>query len=205
MINVYNSCMMRKTFYKEEILVIKVNKKIFNILFFVILLIILVHIIKIFILKAIYKTDYSEYVEKYSKKYGVEKELIFAIIKNESNFNENAISKSNANGLMQVMKSTAEEVANKYNINLTDDNIFEPEINIEIGTIYISILLNKYGNNELALAAYNAGYGNVDKWIGQNIIKSDASDVENIPYKETNMYVRKVIRDYNIYKGQICA
>ena len=195
MINVYNSCMMRKTFYKEEILVTKVNKKIFNILFFVILLIILVHIIKIFILKAIYKTDYSEYVEKYSKKYGVEKELIFAIIKNESNFNENAISKSNANGLMQVMKSTAEEVANKYNINLTDDNIFEPEINIEIGTIYISILLN----------TYNAGYGNVDKWIGRNIIKSDASDVENIPYKETNMYVRKVIRDYNIYKGQICA
>lgn len=56
------------------------------------------------------------------------------------------------------------------------------------------------GNMYLAVAAYNAGIGTVDKWIDQRIIKQDGSDIENIPYKETNNYVRKIIRDYGIYE-----
>ena len=55
------------------------------------------------------------------------------------------------------------------------------------------------GNNILALTAYNAGMGNVDNWIKNGIIKSDGSDIENIPYKETNNYVRKILRDYKFY------
>ena len=61
-------------------------------------------------------------------------------------------------------------------------------------------MLNKYECVEVALAAYNAGSGNVDKWIKDGIIKADGSDIENIPYKETNTYVRKIMRDYKIYK-----
>ena len=61
-------------------------------------------------------------------------------------------------------------------------------------------MLNKYECVEVALAAYNAGSGNVDKWIKDGIIKADGSDIENIPYKETNTYVRKIMRDYQIYK-----
>ena len=57
----------------------------------------------------------------------------------------------------------------------------------------------KYKCIEVALAAYNAGSGNVDKWIREGIIKPDGTDIENIPYKETNMYVRKILRDYKIY------
>ncbi len=61
-------------------------------------------------------------------------------------------------------------------------------------------LLEKYNNYPVALAAYNAGIGNVDEWIQKGIIKKDGSDIENIPYKETNNYVRKIVRDYRIYQ-----
>ena len=154
---------------------------------------------KSFLIKLIYKIGYSEYVEEFAEKYNVEKELIYAIIKVESNFDENAVSKSNAKGLMQIMTATAQEIAEKYGINLTEENITDPKINIEIGTIYISQLLEKYNNKQVALAAYNAGIGTVNNWIEKQIIQADGSDIENIPYKETNNYVRKILRDYHIY------
>ena len=174
---------------------------------------------KTIVLRMLYKTDYRQYVEKYAEKYGVEKELLYAVIKVESKFNPNAISKcikwlieddyttgqiiskSKAKGLMQIMDSTAKEIAKKNNIELTDENILDPEINIEIGTIYLSQLIEKYNSVELAIAAYNAGHGNVDKWISQDTLKEDGTDAENIPFKETNMYVRKVMRDWKIYKS----
>lgn len=152
-------------------------------------------------IKKLYKKDYSEYVSKYSKEYDVEENLIYALIKAESNFDVKAESHQNAKGLMQLMDSTAEQIANKCQIKLTEDNIFDPDININLGTQYIAALLKKYECMEVALAAYNAGIGNVDKWIKNGIIKPDGSDVENIPYKETNTYVRKIMRDYKVYKS----
>ena len=62
-------------------------------------------------------------------------------------------------------------------------------------------LIEKYNSVELAIATYNAGHGNVDKWISQDTLKEDGTDAENIPFKETNMYVRKVMRDWKIYKS----
>ena len=149
--------------------------------------------------KILYKKEYSEYVSKYAKQYGVEENLIYALIKAESNFNPNAVSHQNAKGLMQLMDSTAQEIASKSQIDLTEENILDPDININLGTQYIATLLDKYECIEVALAAYNAGSGNVDKWIKNGVIKADGSDIENIPYKETNTYVRKIMRDYKIY------
>lgn len=151
-------------------------------------------------IKILYKRDFSEYVNIYARENELDANLIYAIIKAESNFNPDAVSASNAQGLMQLMYSTAEEVSRKNGIELTEDNILEPAVNIEIGTIYISTLLKKYKCVELALAAYNAGSGNVDKWINNGIIQADGSDIENIPFKETNTYVRKILRDYKIYQ-----
>lgn len=155
-----------------------------------------------FILKKIYKTDYSEYVYKYSEQNNIDPLLTFAIIKAESNFNRNIKSKSGAIGLMQLMESTALEQAEEVNEEIpVTESLYNPEINIKIGTKYYSKLIQKYNNNTLlALAAYNAGIGNVDKWIEQGIIKQDGSDIENIPFKETNNYVRKIVRDYKIYQ-----
>lgn len=150
-------------------------------------------------IKILYKKDYEKYVNKYAEEYNIDKNLIYAIIKAESNFEVDAVSKSNAQGLMQLMYSTAEDIARKAGIELTKENIFEPDININLGTKYITQLIEKYEYLELALAAYNAGSGNVDKWIKNGTIKADGSDIENIPFKETNTYVRKILRDYEIY------
>lgn len=170
-----------------------------------IIFIILFGILKIqnYILKKIYKTDYSEYVYKYSEQNNIDPLLTFAIIKAESNFNRNIKSKSGAIGLMQLMESTAIEQAEEVNEKIVvTESLYNPEINIKIGTKYYAKLIKKYDNNTLlALAAYNAGIGNVDNWIKQGIIKEDGSDIENIPFKETNNYVRKIVRDYKIYQN----
>lgn len=152
-----------------------------------------------------YKKEYSEYVKKYSQEYEVDENLVYAVIKAESNFNPNAKSNKNAIGLMQIVESTAKEICKKVYIQLTDDELEEelikPETNINLGTKYLSILIEKYQNIEIAITAYNAGIGTVDNWIEKGIIKSDGSDIENIPYKETNNYVRKILRDYKIYNN----
>ena len=165
----------------------------------IIIIVIATPMVNDFIIKLRYKKLYSEYVNKYAEEYGVDANLVYAIIKAESNFKEKAISASNAKGLMQLMYLTAKDVAKKIGIDLNEENILEPEININIGTKYLSILLNQYKNTEVALAAYNAGIGNVDKWIENGIIQEDGSNIENIPFKETNIYVRKVLRDYKIF------
>jgi len=177
------------------------NKKIFIILSIILLVVILFNIKKIqnIILKIIFPIKYEQYVEKYSKEYNVEENLIFAIIKAESNFNKDISSNKEAKGLMQILYSTAEEVAESVNLQISKQDLYNEEVNINIGTKYIAKLIQKYDNVELALAAYNAGTGNVDKWIEQGILKKDGSNIEQIPFKETNNYVRKVIRNYRIY------
>ena len=150
------------------------------------------------ILGKLYPRTYLDYVETASQKYNVDKYLIFSIIKNESNFNNSISSNKGAKGLMQLLETTAAEVAGNIGyVNGID--LSNPEINIEIGTKYYSTLYKKYQNAGLALAAYNAGSGNVDKWIETGIISKDGTDIENIPYKETNMYVRKVLQTERIY------
>lgn len=102
---------------------------------------------------------------------------------------------------MQVMNETAKDMANELKITTDEIDLKDPETNIKIGTKYFKKLLDYYNNNYyLAIAAYNAGIGNVAKWINNGIIKEDGSDIENIPYKETNNYVRKVLNNYRVYK-----
>ena len=173
--------------------------------FFIVLVVISTILFVIFknkntIMKMFYIIKYREFVEKYSKEYDVDEYLIYACIKAESNFNEKAESKKGAKGLMQLMDSTSQEIAKGLNMTIDNDDLFEPEINIKLGTKYISKMLQKYENTQLALAAYNAGSGNVDSWINSGKIESDGSNVENIPFKETNNYVRKILKDYRIYK-----
>ncbi len=184
------------------------NKIVKRMIIFIILLVIIFvafRIIKVqnMILKKIYPINFQEYVELYAKENNLDKYIIYAMIKAESNFRPDVKSKSNAIGLMQLLENTAVEISNAIENNIvTENSLYEPEINIKLGTSYYAYLLNHYnGNNILALTAYNAGMGNVDRWLEEGIIKKDASDIENIPYKETNNYIRKVIRNYKIYQN----
>ena len=180
------------------------NKKILIIITIIILIVVFLGVFKEKIQKIFYPKEYKEIVLIYTEKYNVEENLIFAVIKAESNFNNKAISNRNALGLMQIMEGTAKDIAKKYNIKIdysnTKQEILNVKNNINIGTKYLSILLEKYRNKEVALAAYNAGIGRVDEWIDNGIIKNDGSDIEKIPYKETNNYVRKILRNYKIYE-----
>ena len=154
------------------------------------------------ILLIFYKKEYTEYVEKYAKEYSLDENLIYSIIKNESKYDANAVSSSEAKGLMQIMDNTVKDIVNGIEeLDYETIDVFDPEINIHLGTNYIAELLEKYNNVvSIAIAAYNAGIGNVDKWIAEGTIKADGSNIENIPFKETNIYVRKVLRDYKIYE-----
>ena len=185
---------MTKKFYKILIILIII----------LLILIVLFRIVKVqdVLLKLVYPKKYSEYVDKYAEQYNVDENLVYSVIKVESNFDVNVTSNKNAKGLMQLLDSTAQELAQEENMEYNENtSLYNPEINIMLGTKYLSKLLDKYNNNiYMAVIAYNAGIGNVDKWISNNIISEDGSDIENVPYKETNSYVRKIIRDYNIYK-----
>lgn len=154
------------------------------------------------VLKMIYPQKYAELVNQYAEENDLDPLLVFAIIKAESNFDEDVVSNSGAVGLMQLMESTAQEMADDLAIEIpTKESLFDPELNIQIGTYYFAYLLGIYeGNIYLALTAYNAGIGNVNTWIEEGTIREDGSNIENIPYKETNNYVRKIVRDYRIYQ-----
>ena len=180
------------------------NKKILVCGLIILILIVFLIVFKNKIQRIFYPKLHEEFVSMYSDEYGVDENLVFAVIKAESNFQEDAVSHKDALGLMQIMKETAEDVARKYNIEIDFNNsereILNVQNNIKIGTKYLAVLLEKYKNIEVAVAAYNAGIGTVDNWIEKEIIKSDGSDIENIPYKETNNYVRKILRNYKIYQ-----
>ena len=181
------------------------NKEIRKIIILLIILIMLFGIYKGFnienkILMHFYPKKYEEYVYQYSKELNIDPMLTFAIIKTESNFKENIVSRSGAIGLMQLMEETAKEQAAKIGMNYNSETLYNPEDNIKLGLYYFDTLFNYFNENYiLAFVAYNAGLGNTKKWINEGILKENGEGAENIPFTETNMYVRKIVRNYKIY------
>lgn len=157
---------------------------------------------KSFMLKQRFPFYYDIIIEKYSKRYGLESEFILAIIKQESTYNRKAHSWANAFGLMQLIPSTAQGMANLAGISLnSNEQLFDPDLNIHLGSLYVKQLDRRFkGRKEWILAAYNAGPHRVNRW--RKIKGSDQIDVfiENIEYKETRNYVRKVMKNYWSYR-----
>ena len=143
--------------------------------------------------KRIYPLEYSEYVEKYSNEFGVPQRIIYAVIKTESDFNETAVSPASAHGLMQLTEETFYDVASMLGEAPSAFDIYSPDVNIRYGTRYLFYLYKMYdGNWDNAIAAYNAGLGNVNKWLNDDELSDENGNLIKIPFEETRDYLKKV-------------
>ena len=140
-----------------------------------------------------YPRDYSEYVSVYAEKYGVPEELVYAVIRTESDFDSGAVSGAGAVGLMQLMPETFRWLTDEILFDhLESGMLYDPETNIRYGTYYLSALYDRYGDWELALAAYNGGLGNVDKWLADDRYADGEGGLKKIPFRETRQFVKRV-------------
>ncbi len=140
-----------------------------------------------------YPLKYTDIVNKYSEKYEIPPEILYAVIKTESNFHEKAVSHAGAKGLMQLMDETNNWVAALLREEVLADDTFTPDTNIRRGTYLLSYLKSKYNGWPEALAAYNAGIGRVNGWLENPEYSSDGITLDRIPFSETAEYVKRVL------------
>ena len=151
--------------------------------------------------KYIYPYEYKEYVEKYSNEYNLDPLLVLSVIKTESKFKEDSTSSKGAKGLMQIMDSTGQWISSNVEISyFLPHMLYNPEINIMMGCWYLNNLIEQFGNVDTALAAYNAGSGNVNEWLKDGEYSKDGETLYNIPFAETKKYVDKIKVSYKMYK-----
>ena len=151
--------------------------------------------------KRSYPREYTEYVETYAEQYGVPETLIFAIIRTESSFDSGAVSSAGAVGLMQMMPATFAWLTDEILFDhLESGMLYDPETNIKYGTYLLSRYYDRYGDWELAFAAYNGGPGNVDKWLEDPAYSDGEGGLKKIPFKETRNYVKKVADAWDTYE-----
>ncbi len=152
---------------------------------------------------AIYPQKYTAEVERSAAEFGVDKNLIYAVIRTESGFRPEVESHAGAVGLMQLMPSTFEWLQESLDGEISHDvtALTDPGINVRYGTYFLSMLLKDYdGNVRTAAAAYNAGFVAVNGWLEDPACSSDGKTLSAIPYEETASYADKVEEAYEMYK-----
>ncbi len=137
----------------------------------------------------------------------LERSLTLAITRQESEFDPNAKSPSNALGMMQLLPRTAKEIAKKNGIPFSPARLSEPSYNMTLGSFYLSRLINSYdGSYIMGIAAYNAGPGNVHNWVKKfgtpsNNLNNAINWIEKIPFTETRNYVQRVMENLQVYRS----
>lgn len=137
-----------------------------------------------------------------SERNGLDRYLVASLIRQESEFNPNAVSHASAYGLMQLLPSVAKSLAKKEGVKPFDaGRLLDPRINLQLGTANLRQVLNRYGGQvEYALAAYNAGDTPVRQWMASGDFKDIPEFVESIPYTETREYVQAILRNRELYR-----
>jgi soluble lytic murein transglycosylase len=148
-----------------------------------------------------YPIKFSEEIAAACQRFDVEEKTVYSVINIESHFNKNATSNKGAVGLMQVLPSTASEIATK--LSLEDFDLYDPADNILIGTCYLSQLISKFGSLETALCAYNAGPANVSTWLSDVAKSSDGKTLDTIPFAETKNYIKKYKKNEKYYSYRL--
>lgn len=143
--------------------------------------------------------EYGETISSASETYDVPEYLLYGVIWTESHFDPNAVSSAGGCGLMQMKLSTFNEMRSR--MKLTEEaSVFSPEENIRCGAYYLHYLYGLYENWDTALAAYNAGLGNVGSWLDDPAYSDDGNTLKDIPFAETKQYVKKVRYAEKIYR-----
>ncbi len=153
------------------------------------------------VIKTFYPLAYSDLVEKYAAEYGIDRILLYSVIKTESSFEPDAVSYANAIGLTQITEETFDWIKSKIGGDEQFNDLFTEEVSIRYGAFLLSYLVDEFENTETALAAYHAGRGRVNEWLSDPAISPDGKTLSQIPIDDTAHYVRKVTRAMNIYKN----
>ncbi len=152
-------------------------------------------------LEYIYPLKYESAITSCAKKHKLDKYFVMGIISAESNFETDARSNKDAYGLMQIKEDTALWCVENLDTGVEKKDIYKPEANIAIGCAYLRYLTDTFGGNIItATAAYNAGPGNVQKWLADPRYSDGKGKLERIPFSETDSYVTKVQKRAKIYK-----
>lgn len=146
------------------------------------------------VLQTVYPRGYSDIVEEKAQMYNIDEALLYALIETESGFDENAVSAVGAKGLTQITPDTFEWLQMKKGESYDENDLFIPEISIDYGAYFISILIEEFGDTKTALAAYHAGRGIVNEWLSDSQYSSDGKTLDNIPYEDTDAYTKQVLK-----------
>ncbi len=145
---------------------------------------------------------FDDEVKKFSSKYGLDENLVYSLIREESRFKTDAVSHADAFGLMQLIMPTAKEMAQSAGEGeITREKLLLPEVNINLGSRYLHLMLKKFGGDTVAaLSAYNAGPTRVTRWRNGALKGLEQDEfTEEIPFDETRNYVRRIFRSYSAY------
>ncbi len=149
----------------------------------------------------LYPIKYSEEIKKYSEQNLISASLVASVINVESAYKKDCVSSKGAKGLMQIMPETAKWIAEKREMEFVEDKLFDIEYNIDFGCYYLSYLMRYFEDEDLAICAYNAGMGNVSKWLKDESLSENGKLVK-IPFEETNTYLNKVKKNIRHYKNK---
>lgn len=141
---------------------------------------------------------YKNFALAYAEEYELDLALVYSIIKVESNFKKDAVSKSGALGLMQILPSTAKWISSELDVDYSSDIMFDAETNIRFGCFYLRYLFDKFNNKDIVICAYNAGEGKVQDWIENGSLNENKID-----YQETKNYLAKVNKYFNLYSNNL--
>jgi soluble lytic murein transglycosylase len=152
--------------------------------------------------EALFPKAYWSDLKRSSAANGLDPYLVASLIRQESEFNPNAVSRANAVGLMQLLPKTGKAVAKEEKMKRYNaSQLYTPAVNMQLGTRYFRGMVDKFGGSfEYALAAYNAGSDRVEEWLGQGKYRDPQEFVESIPFTETREYVQAILRNASVYK-----
>jgi soluble lytic murein transglycosylase len=152
--------------------------------------------------EALFPKAYWNDLKRSSAANGLDPYLVASLIRQESEFNPNAVSRANAVGLMQLLPKTGKLVAKQEKMKrYAASQLYTPAVNLQLGTRYFKGMVDKFGGRfEYALAAYNAGSDRVDDWLSQGKYRDPQEFVESIPFTETREYVQAIMRNASVYK-----